>query len=221
MGPVGVGKSTQLRLLKNYLGANKKLTVTTLIKSTHIFAYLLNSALRLLGFCENVKYPDGTYLVLAERRIVHRLLPLYSFLDVISIAIKFFFRVYVPFLLGFTVLIEEGPVMTLHTYYECYPDFFRNSPSVVRFSRYLISWLSSKPHLYIALDATDKQLVERRAKRSFRRTETPTYVISQRKWIRSLNLNEIVFIDTYNVTESKVHCNIVDLLEERLTATPN
>ena len=216
LGPVGVGKSTQIALLSNYFHKRKNRTVTTFIKSNHVFSYFLRAALVLLGCSEKIFYPDGTPIVCPKGRVVRRLLPLLAIFDAVSIAIKFFFEVFIPFHFGFTVLIEEGPAMTLHTYSVCYPEFFKTKPRVVRLSHILLGWVLSKAHAQIVMDTTDAELIERRKSREFRRTELPEYVISQRKWVQSINLQGTFRIETTNKSIAEVHKTIVNVLEENV-----
>lgn len=216
LGPVGVGKSTQIALLRNYFKKRNNRTVTTFIKSNHVFSYFLRATLVFLGCSEKVFYPDGTPIICPKSSVVRRLLPLLALFDTLSIATKFFFEVFIPFHFGFTVLIEEGPAMTLHTYSVCYPEFFKSKPRVVRLSNILLGWVLSKAHAQIVMDTTDDQLVERRKSREFRRTELPEYIFSQRKWVQRINFQGTFRIETTNSSIAEVHKKIVTVLEENV-----
>ena len=217
LGPVGVGKSTQMALLKNYLQNKKNRTVSTSIKSNHMLSYLLRIFLVHLGCSEKSVFPDGTTIVSPKKYVVNRLMPLLAFLDTISIALKFFSEVFIPFHFGFTVLIEEGPAMTLHTYSECYPEFFRTNPRVVRFSSSLLGWILSKNHAQIVMDTTDDELDGRRRSREFRRTELPEYVISQRQWVKNMDFQGTFHIETNSKTINEVHRKIVVVIENSVS----
>lgn len=214
MGPVGVGKSTQIRLLKEYLSSKNIRATETFIKSTHGFAYILSRSLIALGICEKVSYPQGVSIFYPRGDVVRRLFPLWCFLDALSIAVKFFFTVYLPFCLGFTVLIEEGLIMTLHTYVMSFPHFFQTEPKVPPLVPRLLGWVLSKNHVNVFLDATDEELSRRRKQRSYRQNELPEYISLQRKWIERLNFGNIIFVDTTDEPVGRVQRKIVTALEK-------
>jgi len=215
LGPVGVGKSTQIRLLKEYLKSNNIRVVGTFIKSSHVFTYILSRSLMALGLCEKVSYPEGLTRIYPRRDLVRRLFPLWSFLDTLSIALKFFFTVYIPFRLGFTILIEEGLIMTLHTYLMSFPRFFKTEPKVLPFLSRLLGWTISKNHVNVVLEAADEEVSRRRKHRTYRQNELSEYVSLQRKWIKRLNLGDTIFIDTTDEPLVRVHRKIIIALEKR------
>ena len=214
MGPVGVGKSTQIKLLEDHLKSENIRVVKTFIKSSHGFAYILGRSLLVLGAHEKVLYPDGLTRIYPRRDVVRGLFPLWSFLDTLSIAIKFFFTVYIPYSLGFTILIEEGLLMTLHTYLVSFPSFFKTEPKVLPLLASLLGWIMDKNHVYVVLDAADEELSLRRTGRSYRRNELPEYVQLQRKWIKHLNFGDII-IETTDDSVIEVHKKIVAALEKQ------
>lgn len=214
LGPVGVGKSTQMRLLEDHLKSENIRVVKTFIKCSHIFAYILHRVLLALGVYEEVLYPDGLTRMLPRSEVVRKLFPLWSFLDALSIAIKFFFRVYIPFSLGYTILMEEGLLMTLHTYLVFFPRFLNLKPKVLPYIPQLVCWTMRKNHVSIVLNATDEELRKRRRQRSYRQYELPEYVYSQKEWIKHLNHGDIVFVDTTNKPVMKVHNQIFAVLEK-------
>ena len=213
MGPVGVGKSTQIRLIKDYLKLRKIRATETFIKSNHVLAYILSKSLKALGVCEKVSYPGGVTRIYPRREVVRRLFPLWCFLDTLSISVKFFFTVYLPFRLGFTPLIEEGLIMTLHTYSMSFPHFFKTKPKVLPFLPSLLGWVTCKNHINVVLDATDDELSRRRNSRNYRQNELPEYISIQRKWIERLNFGNTVFIGTTGEPALRVHRKIVAALE--------
>jgi len=215
MGPVGVGKSTQMRLLEDHLKSENVKVVKTFIKSSHGLTYVLGRLLMALGTNERVSYPDGFARVYPRKDVVRGLFPLWSFLDTVSIAIKFFFTVYVPFSLGFTILIEEGLLMTLHTYLVSFPSFFKTEPKVLPLLPSLLGWIMSKNHVNVVLDATNEELNLRRISRSYRQNELPEYVSLQRKWIERLSSGDSITVETTNDSAMGVHKKIVTALEKR------
>jgi len=216
IGPVGVGKSTQMRLIKDHLKQKGIRSTQTFIKSSHALTYILSEFLKALGLYEKVTYHNDITRTYPRRDVVRKLFPLWAFLDTLSIAIKFFFRVYIPFSLGSTILIEEGLHMTLHTYGMSFPNFFDTEPKVPPLVPRLIGWIMSKNHVNVVLDATDDELDQRRRSRNFRQNELSEYVSLQRKWIKRLDSGDTIFLDTTNGTPLRVHAKVVTALEEHV-----
>jgi len=59
IGPVGVGKSTQMRLIQNRFRSCGVRTITTYLKSSHALAYILTKLLKGIGAYEEVALDDG------------------------------------------------------------------------------------------------------------------------------------------------------------------
>ena len=218
IGPVGVGKSTQIRLLKDYLKLENVRVTETFIKSTHALAYILSRFLIALGECEKVSFSEGITRLYPRKDVMKRLFPLWCFLDTLSIAAKFFFTVYVPFCFGFTPLVEEGLIMTLYTYRRALPVFFEIEPKVPSLLLSLLGWVMSKNHVNVVLDATDDDLKQRRRNREYRQNESSVYISMQKRWMKRLNSQNTIFIDTTGETAGQVHKNIVMALEKHIRA---
>lgn len=216
IGPVGVGKSTHIRLTKRYLRSKKTRVSTTFIKSSHALTYIVEKPLMLLGAYEKVPSEEGIVRIYPRRDIFARLLPLWCLLDVLSIATKFFFTVYMPFKLGFTVIIEEGPAMTLLTYGVIFPRLFKANPRVPPLLPNLLGWMGRQNHINIVLEASDEELVRRRKSRSYRQNELREYVTMQRKWIERLDSRDTIFIDTSEEPVIGIHRKIVKVLESMI-----
>lgn len=214
IGPVGVGKSTQIALMKEYLRSRKIKVCTTFIKSSHILTHIIHWPLLQFGFYEEVSYQGNSIRICPPKRIFARLLSLWSFLDMISIATKFLFTVYIPLKLGYVVLIEEGPMMTLLTYREALPQLYNTRRKTPLMALTLLGWISRQNHMNIIFDADDRELTERRKSRSYRRNELPEYIALQRKWIEHLNLEETIFIETSGESVVGVHRKILSALEK-------
>jgi len=220
MGPVGVGKSTHMRLLGNYFESQNARVVWSFIKSGHMLSYILRKALIAFGACEKVMYPDGLARVYPRRDIVRRLFRLWCFLDAFSIVVKFFFSIYIPYKLGFTLLIEEGLSMTLFTYCKSFPHFFDTEPKDLKLFSSLLGWIQSKSHhVNIVLDANADELSRRRRYRSFRQDELLDYISMQKKWIEAMDLGDTIFIETTGKPILVVHDNIVAALNGRMGLT--
>ena len=214
IGPVGVGKSTQIRLIKDYFKLKGIRTTQTFIKSNHALTYILSEFLKALGLYEKVSYPEGVTRIYPAREVVRKLFPLWCFLDTLSITFKFFFTVYLPFRLGLTPLIEEGLMMSFYTYVMSFPHFFKTEPKVLPLLPSLLGWVISKNHVNVVLDAREEELDRRRSKRNYRQNELSDYVSMQKKWIRRLNSRNTFFMDTTDEPVLRVHKNIVTALEK-------
>lgn len=214
MGPAGVGKSTHIRLLRDHLRLNGIRVVTTFIKSSHVLAYILMRSLIAPRTYEKTSYSGRFTRIYSRREVIKRLLPLWCFLDALSIAAKFFFTVYLPFCLGFTILIEEGLIMTLFSYNVSFPHFFDTQPTVPPLVSSLLEYVTSKNHLNIVLNASVEELDRRRRHRSYRQNELNEYIAMQKKWIKQLNFGNTIFIDTTEKPIAKVHKNVLAALEK-------
>jgi energy-coupling factor transporter ATP-binding protein EcfA2 len=214
MGPVGVGKSTQIKLLQKRLKSKKVKTVKTFIKSNHIFAHITIRFLTLVGAYKNPLHQDGLSVIYINKRIVERLYPILILLDAVSITIKFFFTVYIPFHMGFNVLIEEGLMMSLFTYTLANPKIRGLKSKTPPFLLRLISWILKQKHVNIILDAENKELILRRKNRNYRQKESPEYVDLQKKWLKQLNYGNTIFLETTNLPIIQVHEVIVAAIEK-------
>ena len=213
IGPVGVGKSTQMGLARDFLETKGFRVVVTFIKSSHALTYLIEKPLFALGIYEKVVY-GGNIRTYLRRDLFRRLLPLWCFLDVVSIAAKFMLTVYIPLTIGYTVFVEEGLAMTLLTYNRIFPFFFETSPQKLPVVTSLLAWTKSRKHVNVILDASDDELILRRSRREYRRNELPDYIRMQRQWMNSLDTKDSVFINTSGKTISEVQWKIVQLLED-------
>ena len=216
IGPVGVGKSTQIRLFQEYLKSKNVVVVRTFIKSNHALTYFLSSFLKKLGISEKISNQNGFSKVYPNRTVVRKLFSLWCLLDTISVATKFLFTVSIPFHMGFAVLIEEGLPMSLYTYSVSLPNFFKTEPITLPVLPNLLGWVTGKTHLNIILDASEEELDQRRKGRNYRQFESAEYIYLQKEWIKRLNFGDTVFIDTTNSSLVKVHEKIVEVVEKRV-----
>lgn len=220
MGPVGVGKSTQIKLLQDHLKSKNAKTIKTFIKSSHIFAYITVRLLKLVMVYKNLPCQNDlnvTYLnkkVCVNKLIIERLYPAWLFFDAANITIKFFFTVYIPFHMGFNVLIEEGLMMSLFEYTLVNPKIEGLKPRIPPFLSRLIGWVLKQNHVNIILDAESKDLILRRKNRGFRQNVKPEYVDLQKKWLKQLNYGNTIFLETTNLPIMKVHKMIVAAIEK-------
>ena len=211
IGPVGVGKSTQMRLIQNRFRSCGVRTITTYLKSSHALAYILTKFLKGIGAYEEVKYADG-FRIYPRRDIMKRLFPLYCFLDAMSVAVKFLLTICVPYALDFVILLEEGPIMNLHTYAEVMPWLYGTRPIVLPLVPNLVGWIEDRNHVNIILDADELELNERRRMRSFRRSELLEYERLQRNWVHRFRGEKTFFVDTRGLSIGQVQKQVVQTL---------
>jgi len=216
MGPVGVGKSAQIQLLKEHLQSKDVKVSATYLKSSHALSHIVWKALIVLGACETVHYTEGSRRIYPRKEVMRRLFLLWRLLDSFSISLKFFFMVYMPYKLGFTLLIEEGLAMTIYTYVESLPRFFNVEPKALKLPACLLEWAEGQHHLNIILDASNKELDIRRKNRSFRREELNEFITMQRKWMQSLDLHDTISIETSDKPLSTIHKSIIDIVDRRM-----
>jgi len=157
-GPDGSGKTTQAQLLYNYLRAHGKKVKIAWIRSPHTLAFLLSCFLIKLGFCRIVENPFGKK---KEFPSVHtnRLLRLFwSLLEFVSVIPLILIRVYVPLLLGYTVIAERYLADTIVniSYYTKDLDFVRSSTAKI-----LLGFIPKNARL-IHIDADYPTLLKRR-----------------------------------------------------------
>lgn len=207
IGPVGVGKSTQIRLLKKFLESKNKKSIVTYIKSVHGFTYILSG---LIGFLlKTQKEGDDIAGYSLKQDFYKRIYPLWVLSETVSIIGKFFFTVYLPYQLGYSVLIEEGLKMTIANYRLFRPHFLGIKPVKLPFIGTLSNWVMSKKHIEIVLDADNHELISRRSSRRFRRYETKVYENLQRQVMSQLKGKHTLYINTTGKSTKSIHNIIV------------
>jgi hypothetical protein len=201
-----------MMLTKNYLKSKGVRASATFIKSSHFLTHILSGSLKVIGAYEKIAYSDS-FRIYPRRDIVRKLFRLWRFLDTLSIAVKFFLTVYIPSCTGFTVLIEEGLMMTEYTYCIIFPRYFKTRNEPLPLMSNLLGWIRKRNHVNFVLDANANELIRRRRTRSFRQNELSEYVILQKEWMRCLSPQDTVFIGTTGKSIKNVHEKIVAILE--------
>jgi DNA polymerase III delta prime subunit len=219
IGPVGVGKTTQMTLLKRYFEKKNKKTLKTYIKSTHGLSYLLVIFFRKLGISKKITGTDGIVRYQTPITFQKRITKLWNLTETISLLGKFFLTVYLPFTFGYNVLIEEGLWMSYAHYREFRPYFLGVKPKQPLLLSLLIRWVISKKHLDLVLDAKEPEIIERRKNRTFRRNESKKFIELQRKAFSNMKGNSFLQINTSGKSISSVNKIIVSKIEELTSAT--
>jgi len=160
-GPVGAGKSTQIRYLRS---AIKKVGVknkTVFLKSGHMLAYLLGL---ILAKVVNKKSDVAPIRALFENapELFKRVFKLWLFFDLISVTVKFLLNIYIPFKLKYIIIVEEYIPATIADY--LYLSSIANCPlSATSFPvRYLLKLMNMcGPVCVVYLDAENAELYRR------------------------------------------------------------
>ncbi len=200
IGPVGVGKSTHIRLLASkFDGMGLKVRRTSL-KTNHWFARALTfSVARILsGRKRDVHYVR--VLTDENPKIFKELFKLWLSLDLISVSIQFLFAIYLPLIMGYTVLVEEYIPATIADYMYV-AQTIGLPPEAVSSAIGFVSKLmySVGPTRVIFLDADTKELKLRWLSRGSSE-ERIDYLSMQRSILRSLSTklfpNEAFYANT-------------------------
>ena len=207
IGPVGVGKSTQIRLLKRHLESQGQKTITTYIKSAHGLTYLLSRFLRLLTDADHPG--DEQFMRLMQRRVA----PLWNATETVSVTLKFLASVYLPYMIGYNVIMEEGLPMSIEHHLTFRPRLLGVKPQRLPLLELLLRWVNSTNHVEVVLDAGDEEVAKRRLTRSYRRHETVDYLTLQRQAIKRLRGPRLIVLDTSDQSIEVVHRRIIQLIE--------
>lgn len=116
LGPVGVGKSTQMKLLASKLRDNGLKTRNTSFKANHLLTFLLIRILaKMLGESRKSVSPIRA-LINYRSTFLKKIFKLWLALDIFSISLKFLLTIYFPVKIGYIVLVEEYIPATIANY---------------------------------------------------------------------------------------------------------
>lgn len=206
IGTVGSGKSTQMRLLRCELEKRNHKVKLSFLKRGHYIVNILEVLLAQL-FTSNRgdAYPIAR-LVEENPCVLKKLFKLWTILDIYCVYLKFLLDIYIPFKMGFTVIIEEYVPATIADYLYL-TKAMKQSPERLTWVLVMLLRLLPlcEPTEAIYLDANDKVLRSRWAERGSL-SEKSNYVKMQRTLMPSL-LNSmlpghVLHLDT---TESTVN----------------
>jgi cytidylate kinase len=212
IGPVGVGKSTQIRLIASYFRSKGRKTVETYIKSAHGSTYVLSVLIKKLS--DLTRGESDAQAVRSRRDLQVRFAPLWNISETVSIVGKFLLSVYLPFNLGFNVLIEEGLIMSIENYSSFRPQVLGVKASELPLLDVFLRWVNFRKHMYVVLDAGDEDAAARRRSRSFRREEREDYVKLQRAVMSKLNGPDVLVVETSGKSIKEVNRILIEHLVE-------
>ena len=188
LGPVGVGKSTQVRLLKAKLNDKGYSVKSTFLKSGHLFSYLF---LRMLARgTVGQGMPDVSPIrALIDQRpeLYRRLFRPWLALDLFSVVAKSLFAVYLPMKSGLLVLVEEGIPATIADYlYLCDVLGVPREKSFAAVKLLAALHARMGPVAIVVLSADQAALSSRWAERGSS-AEREDYVLAQRELLPTIS----------------------------------
>jgi len=116
LGPAGVGKSTQIRLLEAKLNGSGYRASSTFIKTGHLFSFLLLRLLARGSAGGDRSTPSIRVLMESRPELFRRLFGTWLAIDMMSVLTKYFLAVWLPVKADFRVLVEEGIPATIADY---------------------------------------------------------------------------------------------------------
>jgi energy-coupling factor transporter ATP-binding protein EcfA2 len=112
-GPDGSGKSTQVKLLINYLRSQKIKVKKVWIRSPHTLAYLFSRLLKKAGFYRIILTPHGVEQKMFSLPSDGAFRSFWYLLELISVKPLILLKVRFPLLLGYTVVADRFVVDTV------------------------------------------------------------------------------------------------------------
>lgn len=156
-GPDGAGKSTQARLLVDYLRAHGRLRVHWVwIRGGHTLAFVIANFLIKSGYYKSFEVSKGVHFKVFDPQSLPGIKALWGFIEFVSVLPLILLKVYLPRLVGFTVVAERYVVDTI-TYlgYWLGEDFFKSF-----WAKALMSFIPRNSKL-IFLDGDTNDLLRR------------------------------------------------------------
>lgn len=176
-GPDGTGKTTQARLLREYLKAQGHRTRIAWMRGRHSFAFILAKFLERLGYYRLVKLPSGVVYKVSDPMLIPKLKVIWGFIEFASILPWIIQRVYLPIFFGYTVIAERYVVDTV-----VYLGYWLGHDFLNGFLAKVLLNLIPRSSLLIHLDAETQTLLER----SQNDVVTKDYIVFQRRIYRIL-----------------------------------
>jgi thymidylate kinase len=215
LGPVGAGKSTQIRLLASKLSNQGLRVKVTSLGTNELFARVLVHILtRFLLIKRNDVFPIRG-LIEDKPKIFKKLFKFWLFLDLVSVHIAYLYRVYIPTVMGYTVIVEEYLPASIADYMYLSKALDIRSKFVyfVLVPILRLFYLCSPMMFFLDTNVDELKL---RWKRRGSLMEKTDYIHMQRTSLLSLSKklspHEVLYVNTTNQTITKTHDEIVSHL---------
>lgn len=185
VGPVGSGKSTQIKLIARYLRSKGLKVRTTYLKVGNLWAYSLYK-IALMGW------------PIFKNKWLFKL---WIILDIFAISLKFLFSILIPLKRECIVLVEEYLPATVADYFHIAKINGRLSKDVRVILAYACRLAMLVPFTSIFLDANSAVLRRRWKLRGTITKEKNEYLLMQRRLVLSLAIllsHRFIYIDTSN-----------------------
>lgn len=211
LGCEGVGKSTQIKLLKSWLhSSNVKKIKTIDLRGNSLLAYAFWRFLILSGRYTTFLRPDGNRTRGPDSQILKRTCTFWFFLMVMSTLPLILLKVYLPLLLGRVVVAERYVLDITSDIFRLSHAFGKSNSFVVKTSLLLLHFFPNNSQL-IYLYADYSALKYRYRKRQTP-LEWPEYIDSRNNYylsgLKQLNLGKLkasyLFIDSTSENEKAV-----------------
>lgn len=214
IGPNGAGKSIQMDLLIAYLKKRNIRVRNTWVASHHLFVWVLGILLVKLGYPKdhwttvNPHLPptvDFAFLVKGKGKLVRINKLLLLMLELFNLVIVDLFKVRIPRLFGYCIVIEKYLPVTLADLTQIFGSKFLDSLP----ARFLLSLIPEDLHC-VFLNATYESLLKRRGTK----TEPRHYLELQCaicEWYAKNN--PCLVIDTSKTSIKDTHESIIDYLK--------
>ena len=209
-GSDGAGKSTQARLLRGYLNFHGHQTRIAWLRGRHSLAFVIAKFFSKLGYYRVGKVPSGVTYRVFDPGLLPRLQHFWGAIEFLSVLPWIILRVYLPRVLGYTIVAERYVVDTVvYLSYWLGYDFLRSFLAKV-----LLNFIP-KGSVLIHLDAETRDLLER-LKRIRYDTATQDYIVFQQRVYRILSkMLKATTIDTSRHNEKDAFQRILKVLSER------
>lgn len=206
-GPDAVGKSTQVQLLTRYLRSQKCPTLRVWIRGRHSIAFLLANFFVRLGYYRTVTVPSGVVYRVFDPHFLPKLQHIWGLIEFVSLLPWIILKVYLPKILGYTIVAERYVVDTVvYLSYWLGYDFLQSFLTKV-----LLSFIPQDSVL-IHLNAETEVLLERLERIRYD-VATQDYIVFQRRVYCILSkMLKATTIDTSRCSEKETFQRIVKVL---------
>jgi len=162
LGPVGVGKSTQISLLYNYFKRNEISVCRRYLKS-----FYPNMLRFIVKFACGVpdKRLDGSIIIGLHPEVVRRLIKWMLMIDLVAVIVTYLLTIKTSLFFRQVVLVEESLLGTMMEYLDAAWNGFVDKRFVAKLVSFLLLLVQGNNLLLVMLNAEPSRLEERWIKR--------------------------------------------------------